>query len=321
MRKSIGQSTGPFGLFACVLAAVLAVTVACAGTSEPPQTATAAPPAAAQANRTLPPVSGLGCLPGGGFLVVTDVKNDPSQTGAMPPLLRVLPASKGSTWEPVTVLWPDPDGSPNDLESVAVIPGTDSFLIVESSSRENRFGRIFQVAADGRLLGFTSLIPPVTNVEGTAVARVGERLVFIDSERGEDQADTSIRWFELRLDPLTLGQPRSTELRLPEPAGTHHRHISALEVDGQGRIFAVSTVDPGDPGPFRSIVWEIGQVEESAGLPAVTLLREPRRLATVDGFKVEALAACPSADGKERLFIGTDDEDYGGAIRPLPDVP
>ena len=316
MRRNLGV--------VCLLTCYLAVTAACTRTSEPPRNATAAaPPAAAPANRTLPPVSGLGCLPGGGFLVVTDVKNDkndPSQTGGMPPLLRVLPASKGSTWEPVTVLWPDPDGAPNDLESVAAIPGTDSFLIVESSSRDNRFGRIFQVAADGRLLGFTSLIPPVTNVEGTAVARVGERLVFIDSERGEDQSDTSIRWFELRLDPLTLGQPRSTELRLPEPAGTHHRHISALEVDGQGRIFAVSTVDPGDPGPFRSIVWEIGQVEESAGLPAVTLLREPRRLATVDGFKVEALAACSSADGKERLFIGTDDEDYGGAIRPLPDV-
>lgn len=303
---------------------LLTVLAACTSTSEPPRTAAdAAPPAAAPANGTLPPVSGLGCLPGGGFLVVTDVKNDPSRTGGMPPLLRVLPAVKGSTWEPVTVLWPDPDGAPNDLESVAAIPGTDSFLIVESSSRDNRFGRIFRVAADGRLLGFTSLIPPVTNVEGTAVARVGERLVFLDSERGEDQADTSLRWFELRLDPLTLGQPRSTELRLPEPAGKGHRHISALEVDGQGRIFAVSTVDPGDPGPFRSIVWEIGRVEEVAGLPAVTLLREPRRLATVDGFKVEALASCPSADsadGKERLFIGTDDENYGGAIRPLPDT-
>ncbi len=294
---------------------------ACAGTSEPPQTVPTATPTAALANGTLPPVSGLGCLPGGGFLVVTDVKNDPSQTGGMPPLLRVIPGTKGATWEPVSVLWPDPDGAPNDLESVAAIPGTDSFLIVESSYRDNRFGRILRVTAAGRLLGFTSLIPPVTNVEGTAVAKVGERLVFLDSERGEDQADTSIRWFELRLDPLTLGQPRSTELRLPEPAGKGHRHISALEVDGQGRIFAVSTIDPGDTGPFRSIVWEIGQVEESAGLPAVTLLREPRRLATVDGFKVEALAACPGTDGKERLFIGTGDEDYGGAIRPLPDVP
>ena len=30
---------------------------------------------------------------------------------------------------------------------------------------------------------------------------------------------------------------------------------------------------------------------------------------------------CPGVNGKERLFIGTDDEDYGGAIRPLPDSP
>jgi hypothetical protein len=267
-------------------------------------------------------VSGLGCLPGGDFLAVTDAKNDAK--GALPPLMRVHPGEKGYTWEPVAVPWPDPDGAPNDLESVAAVPGTDSFLLVESSYRESRFGRILRVSGDGRLLGFTSLIEPVTNIEGTAVAKVGERLVFLDAERGEDQTDTRLRWFVLGLEPLTLGQPRSTDLRLPEPSGPHHRHISALEVDGQGRIFAASTLDPGDTGPFRSIVWEIGRVEESAGRPAVTLLPQPRRLATIDGFKVEALAACPGADGadgKERLFIGTDDEDYGGAIRPLPDAP
>ena len=311
-----------------VLAACLLIVIgglgACAGTSEPPQTAPAAA-APAPPSPSLPPVSGLGCLPGGDFLAVTDVKNetknDPKNPGGLPPLMRVHPSEKGFTWEPVKVLWPDPDGAPNDLESVAAVPGTDSFLIVESSYRESRFGRILRVMGDGRLLGFTSLIEPVTNVEGTAVAKVGERLVFLDAERGEDQADTRLRWFALGLEPLTLGQPRSTELRLPEPAGTHHRHVSALEVDGQGRIFAASTLDPGDPGPFRSIVWEIGKVEESAGQPAVTLLPQPRRLATIDGFKVEALAACPAAGGKERLFIGTDDEDYGGAIRPLPDTP
>lgn len=302
----------------------LLVLTACAGTSGPPRTAPAAaavPAVPAPSSPSLPPVSGLGCLPGGGFLAVTDAKNAAKDPGVLPPLIRVHPGENGYTWEPVAVPWPDPDGAPNDLESVAAVPGTDSFLLVESAYRESRFGRILRVSGDGRLLGFTSLIEPVTNVEGTAVAKVGERLVFLDAERGEDQTDTRLRWFVLGLEPLTLGQPRGTDLRLPEPSGPHHRHISALEVDGQGRIFASSTFDPGNQGPFRSIVWEIGKVEESAGQPAVTLFPQPRRLATIDGFKVEALAACPSADGKERLYIGTDDEDYGGAIRPLPDVP
>jgi hypothetical protein len=308
-----------------ILAVGLLAVLGCVGTSEPPQTAPAAvaavPAVPAPSSPSLPSVSGLGCLPGGDFLAVTDVKNDAKGPGALPPLMRVHPGEKGYAWEPVAVPWPDPDGVPNDLESVAAIPGTGSFLLVESSYWESRFGRILRISGDGRLLSFTSLIEPVTNVEGTAVAKVGERLVFLDAERGEDQADTRLRWFVLGLEPLTLGQPRSTDLRLPEPAGPHHRHISALEVDGQGRIFASSTLDPGNQGPFRSIVWEIGKVEEIAGQPAVTLLPQPRRLATIDGFKVEALAACPGTDGKERLYVGTDDEDYGGAIRPLPDVP
>ena len=288
----------------------LALLAGCAGAGTPaPAVSVGSEPAA-----SLPPISGLACLPDGSFLAVTDVKNDPSRPSPFPPVLRVRAGEKRLTWEPVAVRWPDPDGAPSDLESVAAVPGTDSFLLVESGFFQGRFGRVFRISLSGELLGFMTLTKPVENIEGTAVARAGDRLVYLDAERGENAADTSIRWYDLTLDPLRLGEPRSVRLQLPEPAGPRHRHVSALEVDAAGRLFAVSDVDPGDVGPFRSIVWEIGQVGEGG----VTLLPMPRRVATVDGFKVEALAACPGADGKARLFLGADDEDYGGAIRPLP---
>lgn len=295
----------------------LALLAGCAGmTSTPAAPAvSAASPARSAPASGLPPVSGLACLPDGSFLAVTDVKNDPSRPAPFPPVLRLRAGEKRLTWEPVAVPWPDPDGAPSDLESVAAVPGTDSFLIVESGFFQGRFGRIFRISSGGDLLGFTTLTKPVENIEGTAVARVGDRLIFLDAERGENAAATAIRWYDLTLDPLRLGEPRSVELRLPEPAGPKHRHVSDLAVDAAGRLFTVSDVDPGDLGPFRSIVWEIGRVGEGG----VTLLPTPRRVATVDGFKVEALAACQGADGKTRLFLGADDEDYGGAIRPLPD--
>lgn len=291
--------------------AAFALLAGCAGTPVPAvSTVSAARPAPASG---LPPVSGLACLPDGSFLAVTDVKNDPSRPALFPPVLRIRAGEKRLTWEPVAVRWPDPDGAPSDLESVAAVPGTDSFLIVESGFFQGRFGRIFRISSGGDLLGFTTLTKPVENIEGTAVARVGNRLIFLDAERGEDAAATAIRWYDLTLDPLRLGEPRSVELRLPEPVGPRHRHVSALEVDAAGRLFTVSDVDPGDLGPFRSIVWEIGRVGEEG-----VTLSAPRRVATVDGFKVEALAACSAADGQARLFLGADDEDYGGAIRPLP---
>lgn len=294
--------------------ALLALLAGCAGA--PPPAAPVGPPSPASG---LPPISGLACLPGGGFLAVTDVKNNPKQPPAFPPVLRVRPGEEGRslTWEPVDVLWPDPepDREPSDLESVAAVPGTESFLLVESGFFQGRFGRIFRISAGGDFLGSTTLTRPVENIEGTAVARVGDRLVFLAAERAEDAESTTIRWFDLTLEPLGLGESRSVELRLPEPAGPRHRHVSALEADADGRLFAASDFDPpGDRGPFRSIVWEIGRVGEGG----VTLLPSPRRVATLDGFKVEALAACQGEDGKARFFLGVDNEDYGGAISPLP---
>ena len=54
----------------------------------------------------------------------------------------------------------------------------------------------------------------------------------------------------------------------------------------------------------------------------VALDPEPSLLGTVDGLKVESVAL-RELDGQTQLFIGTDDENYGGTLRrlPLPDSP
>jgi hypothetical protein len=44
---------------------------------------------------------------------------------------------------------------------------------------------------------------------------------------------------------------------------------------------------------------------------------DPRLLAIVDGFKPESIASSGVSGGIE-LFVGTDDENYGGTLRPLP---
>ena len=46
-----------------------------------------------------------------------------------------------------------------------------------------------------------------------------------------------------------------------------------------------------------------------AGLDAA-----PERLATLDGFKVESVVV----DDVGQVFVGTDDEDLGNVLRPLP---
>jgi hypothetical protein len=97
--------------------------------------------------------------------------------------------------------------------------------------------------------------------------------------------------------------------------------VTALTVDSDGRIYAASAFDPDvDAGPFKSFVWRIGRLRAPAGRPLVSLLDEPKLVGTLDGFKVEGVAV-RERHGRATVLVGTDDENYGGALRPLPASP
>jgi len=295
------------------LALILPWLAACAGRPAPQTPAPPPPPGAVAAPETkpLPPLSGLACLPDGSFLAVVDTKsNAPAEA---PRVIRVSLLGQDATWEPIQIAWPDPDGTSNDLESVAAVPGTDSFLIVESSFREGRYGRILQITLGGEVLRTGHLPTNVTNIEGTAVVRTLHGLVFLFGER----EDGTIRWADLDLsgDEIRYTEKGSVRFQVADPQGTNHRQLSTLEADLAGRLFTASTIDPGEQGPFQSVVWEIGQVGDQ-----LSILGNPRRIADVPDAKVEALAFCRGADGREQLFLGSDDEDFGGSLRPVPDV-
>lgn len=289
-----------------VLALTLPWLAACAGRPAPE-----VPPQAAPERRPLPPLSGLACLADGSFLAVVDTKTDaPAGT---PRVIRIRLSENQPSWEPVPVDWPAPDGTSNDLESVAAVPGSDSFLVVESGYSKGRHGRILEITLDGKVLRTGRLPANVTNIEGTVVARTLRGLVLLFGERG----DGTIRWADLDLSgaEIRLTEKGSVRFEVAEPQGESHRHLSTLEADAAGRLFTASTVDPGNQGPFQSVVWEIGQVGEQ-----LSILGNPRRIVDVPDAKVEALAFCRGADNAERLFLGSDDEDFGGSLRPVPDV-
>jgi hypothetical protein len=96
--------------------------------------------------------------------------------------------------------------------------------------------------------------------------------------------------------------------------------VSAIETDSKARLYVASALDPGDDnGPFRSVIWTIGQVTFDAKYGfRVALDARPGLIATLDGFKTEGLAIREQKPGSIELFAGTDDENYGGAIRLIP---
>jgi hypothetical protein len=275
----------------------------------------------------LPDVSGLAWLGGDRFLAVHDAKFPDEPDLPRVSLLDLPVGLDGILWTSLAVQFPGQPAS--DLESVARLPGTDGrprVLVAESTEvvAEKPFSRrifLLEVTAESAVvLDHADWPIPTRNVEGVSVFEAGGRLVFLFAERAHGERSSEIRWAEMTLEPLAFGPFRSAgPFASPGPTGPIARPVSALEVDADGVIYAASAADPDDDsGPFRSAVYRIGRVVATAGRPAVELDAQPTLLGRLDGLKVESLAAREMPGEPLELWVGVDDENYGGTIRPLP---
>jgi hypothetical protein len=225
---------------------------------------------------------------------------------------------KGIAWCLLSVNWQGEVAQ--DLESIAEIPGTNLFILGKGGSPSHR---LFLSRYEREKLQIVATIKwrePVEDIEGTAVAKLGDRLIFLYAERAAGKGKTEIRFAPLSLQPFRLGSSQAVSFSTLEPQGKNVRQISAMEVDSVGNIYIASAEDPNvDTGPFRSTVWKIGKIQfDSQQQPEIILRSLPERLATLDGLKVESLAIREVEDNNREIFIGTDDENYGGILRLLP---
>ena len=205
-------------------------------------------------------------------------------------------------------------------------------LLLESADGGGEYRRIFLGKLDGNTLsieGETSWdqFTKPYNVEAAAVARTDKGLLFLWAERASGRQTTSLNWSTLTLDPLAISPSLgSAAFSLPEDwtdakgQPLYSRPIVGLDVDGSGRILAVAAFDPEDSvpnpdnGPFRSAVMHIGSVGRDG---SVTIKAAPEVIARLGGLKVESVAARETGKGTE-VYIGSDDENYGGTLRALP---
>jgi hypothetical protein len=274
---------------------------------------------------TLPGLSGLAWLGGDRFLAVHDAKNPNESDLVRATILRLPRSLDGIQATALELEWPDPQGESSDLESADRVPGTNRLLLAESGNDGSEFHRIFLAEQRDdavRLIEVADWPARIHNVEGIAVGRAGDRLVFLYAERAQGEDSTEIAWAELRVDPvLQFGEFRRVRYASPEPTGPNGRPVSALTVDGSGRLYVASAFDPrSDSGPYKSFVWRAGRLRAGPDGPELVLAREPELLGALDGFKVESVAVRESG-GRMTVLAGTDDENYGGTLRPLPSAP
>jgi hypothetical protein len=274
--------------------------------------------------QVMPDLSGLVWVQDDLFIGIHDAKNDSLEKGLPRVSMIRLPASgtEGLRWNPVNPRFPIPDGLSGDLEGAAGIPGTREILFAESGQQGEKFSRIYhaRVDEDGvSILSVKNWPVGIENVEAIAVCSVNQQLVFVYAERSEGLDSTLIRWCNLSVFPLGFGEFKEVVFHSIDPVGPGSRPVAAMDTDREGHIIISSSYDPdSDNGPYRSVIWQIGKMAaDSTGNPTV-LLEVPVRLATLDGLKVESIAIRQVSGSERQLFIGTDDENYGGTIRLLP---
>ena len=276
-----------------------------------------------ETSRNLPDLSGLAWLKEDSFLAVHDSKNLDSNQPRVS-LITLPQSAKGLSWQPLTIDWESVGGIAMDLESITPIPDTNLFILAESSNYQKHQGRLFLMKfenSDLKPIAITNWPQNIINIEAIATTKLNNQFYFFYAERGADQPSTNICWTTLSVEPFSIGDCHATRFSTADPT-PHIRQISDLAIDASGTIYIASAFDPNqDNGPFKSSVWKIGKVElDQTNLPQINLVPENQAIAEIDGFKVESLALRPSQNQKPEIFIGTDDENYGGTIRLLPPV-
>jgi hypothetical protein len=274
---------------------------------------------------TLLDLSGLAPLGPGLALGVHDGKNPDEKDRPRASVLTLSDSEAGVTWQPVAFEWPAEMGAPSDLESASGVPGTSMVVFAESGDDASDFQRLFLVDIDvdagpiGTIAAVADWPEPVFNVEAIAVGEIDGDYVLLFAERAEGDPTTAIQSAPLTLDPFSIGQPTGVDFTSPAVTSDDDRPVSAMEVGPDGAIHVASAFDTGDDdGPFAASVWTIGSLVAGDSGPVVELQPSPDLVAFSDGFKIESLAILSDSDGNSALYIGTDDEDFGGVMRPLP---
>lgn len=285
---------------------------------------------------TLLDISGVAWMEGDSFVAVHDGKNNEAESARPRVSLLLLPAdvvappefarqaAGGIYFRNLDVDWLT--DKPNDLESIARIPGTRQMLLVESGDDNSVFQRIFLATLNPSYqLTINEVVPwptPIFNVEATAVFNLGGQLFFVYAERAEGLPHTEIRWTRMDLNPLRFGSFSSARYA-PRVKGPGIRPVVALDVDAAGHVYAATAYDSGeDNGPFRSYVSRIGQFRSARdGNAQFVPSGQFADVAQQDGYKIEGVVVRPRGDGAVEVYAGTDDENYGASLRQVAPIP
>lgn len=279
--------------------------------------------------------SGMAQIDDYSYLVVYDTKNfrDGVRLG------MVTIKDEEFMVEPIVIDQWDEEGKSSDLESVCKIPGrTNEFLIAESGNWKEELGRIFHIRLDtannkAMFLGSTKLPFKDRNDIGMVGDQYEAMLclplnanqrILILGERGGSEKNPQglLRWgtYDLTSHQLTFNDEGMQGIAVSSPGKwtdtKTKRDLTDLFMDAKGGVWASASEDQGDSGPFYSVVYKLGQLNEGNQNEPINVFQKVPLWKELPGVKIEALSG-PTKGINSTHSFGSEDESYGGVWRPI----
>jgi hypothetical protein len=201
-------------------------------------------------------------------------------------------------------------GRARDLEAITPGRKRGNYLAVEGSSFGEHKARLFDldVKASGGQANKSYVLPEFgQEIEGlvSLPQRDGSQTVLFGG-RGDDKGQSTVFWGTLSDKGLEFSPEGLKGQKIDSPfLGEGQRSIADMTADKNGNVWAAGAVDEGDTGPFKSMVYKLGNL---SGDPSKPLTPSTGNAAFIGGTKIEALIAQPNGS----FLAGSDNEDLGG---------
>ena len=206
------------------------------------------------------------------------------------------------------LVWPEPK-LPYDLEALHKMPGfTNKFIAMESTGKAyifyiDPFNFRIEIVQTFTLPGISNKM----NLEGLAIYNSAQGQIFLYGDRGSNKRSSTL--IVALYDPTNhnIFEVSKFEFELPVPEKSK-RNIADLTIDINGGVWTAATSDPGNNGPFKTAIYQVGQMNNTGTFDFnhPSLLKP---LMIIENQKVEAMIF-----DKGDLILMTDNENFGATF-------
>jgi len=207
--------------------------------------------------------------------------------------------------------WPVKD-LPIDLEALTNISGMEDqyiamgswgfcyWLALDLSTNRLKLIKEFRIPGSG---------PPL-NLESLVLWFAGNSWYISWAHRGSVKEPSILFWGSIDLfsEVVTIQKEDSIFVSVPWPI-LDKRHMSDMDLDRDGILWAAATSDPGDDGPYESGIYKIGKFQKQNDKMEFLIADSFPKQFVFQRNKVEAFTIA----GNKKVFA-TDDENLGAAI-------